>query len=200
MIKKLYRGAAQLFDLTYTVRFVLKLFAFFLLFNFLNYLWIGLTVPGGLYSPFLAKYMDYITFIKISCLNTGVFIADLFGVHSYVSGGNTVKVLGSGSLLMLRSCIGLELLSFWAAFIVADSTHPLKKIIWGVSGLVCIWFINCLRVALLITALKKRWQILYMDHHTLFNICAYTLIFLLIFIYYRKNRKQLGDVKPAGIV
>lgn len=193
MVKIISRNIAKLFDVAYSLKFVIKFLGFFFLLNFFHHFWIGITVPGGeVYVPFLDRYLNYIVFIKTSLLKSAVFFADLIGVHSFTDSTDTVKVAGAGGLYMGRPCYGLEVMSFWTAFIFADTTSFRKKLLWCLGGLFCIWLINCLRITLMLAALKNKWQILYMDHHQLFNIFAYVFVFLLIIFYYKKNKKQFG--------
>jgi exosortase/archaeosortase family protein len=81
----------------------------------------------------------------------------------------------------------------WAAFTIADTTAIRTKVLWCLGGFFCIWLINCIRVAVLMIALKNKWQTAQaMSHHDTFNIAAYALIMVLMFIYYKRNQKQFG--------
>lgn len=55
-----------------------------------------------------------------------------------------------------------------------------------------LWLINVLRISLLLIAFDKHWSIPFnMDHHTLFNIVAYILIFGMIW-FFDKQQKKIG--------
>jgi exosortase/archaeosortase family protein len=103
----------------------------------------------------------------------------------------------SSGLRMVYRCVGYGVMSFWAAFVLANKSRLAKKIYWVLLGWIVIWIINCIRVVLLLTALEKNWSVnKYVDHHALFNIVAYGFIFLLIFTYlYLDNpsNKRLSD-------
>ena len=70
-----------------------------------------------------------------------------------------------------------------------------------------IWFINCIRVAFLLTALRNNWPIgKYLDHHTTFNIISYILNFIAISqahfaaFYNLIFFEQLFDVLPFALL
>lgn len=193
MINKLSTTTTKLFDVPYLLKFILRLLALYLLFRGINWLMIGIIVPGGYYSPFVDQYLNYVTFVKTSVLQTGGFLGSLFGISSHLVDNSTLRMEDGNSLMMAWSCAGLEILSFWAAFSLADTTPLRSKLLWCVGGLLTIWFINCARVALLIVAIYQDWQIIpRLKHHDTFNIVAYSFVFLLMYVYYNKNKKQLG--------
>jgi exosortase/archaeosortase family protein len=89
-------------------------------------------------------------------------------------------------------------MSFWMAFILADNSRLKKKISWCLTGLAAIWFINCLRVAIILMAFEKDWKALTnLDQHTLFNVVAYLLIFFMIFLYHRSDKKEQENTQPV---
>jgi exosortase/archaeosortase family protein len=94
------------------------------------------------------------------------------------------------------SCIGYGLISFWIAFIFANPVHWKKKIKWGTIGVVSIFIINVIRISLLLIVINNKWPNgINVDSHTLFNIVAYCLIFLLIFLFDRSEKKSNADTK-----
>lgn len=190
-----YIGAfrSTFIDAPYVAKFLLRLLAFYLLFRGINWLWIGLIVPGGYYSPFVEHYLNYVTLIKVSVLQTASWLAHLFGVPSSLTDNSHLQVSGSRQIFMAWACTGLEIMSFWAAFTLADTTLWRKKLWWCTGGLFCIWFINCMRVAVLVVAVKNDWpQIGTIRHHDTFNMAAYAFIFVLMFVYYRRNKSAMG--------
>jgi exosortase/archaeosortase family protein len=194
MISKINSYTRKLFDVSYSVKFILRMAGLYLLFRLINSLWIGLIVPGGLYSAFVEQYLNYIALIKVSVLQTASLMANLFGVSSHLLSTSTIKIEGASRLYMAWACCGLELMSFWAAFALADTTPLRTKLGWCLGGLFSIWLINCIRVSLIMIAIKNNWKnIQMMTHHDTFNIAAYALIVLMMFIYYKKNKKQFGE-------
>lgn len=193
MINKLTRSALNFFDTSYVLKFIFRLLALYVLFRLINWLMIGAIVPGGFYSPFIDNYLNYITVIKISVLQMGSWLGQLLGVDSFLLNPSYLQIVGSKKLFMAWACCGLEIMSFWAAFALADTTALRTKLLWCFGGLFCIWLINCIRVAILTVAIKNKWPIIgSYSHHDTFNIVAYGLVFVLMLAYYRKNKMQLG--------
>lgn len=193
MMNRLQSAAVKWFDGPYVFRFILRLLALYLFFRLVNWLMIGATVPGGLYSPFLDHYLNYITLIKVSVLQTGSWVAQLLGVDSFVDGISHLRIVDSKRLYMSWSCCGLEIMGFWTAFAFADTTPLRTKLGWCLGGLFCIWFINCVRVGVLAVAIKRNWhEWKMMDHHDMFNVVAYGFVLLLMLVYYKRNKAHLG--------
>ncbi len=99
----------------------------------------------------------------------------------------------ANGIRMVYSCIGYGVMSFWAAFIIANTGNMLKKIKWILAGWFAIWCINVLRISLLIISQDKHWPMpLGFDHHTWFNIFAYLLILIMIYFFDRSSKKNRG--------
>jgi len=178
MIKNLFKNEGFLF--------IVKFLCLFTLFYYFNLFFISITskVDNGFYV-FLKQNLDYIDWLRYSILHSSEAFSRLIGIKCHVQNAFEIrldtKALG---LLMVYQCLGYGIMSFWAAFVIANSTTLLKKIYWLLIGWVVIWVINCLRVTVLLAALQNNWPISkYVDHHTMFNIVAYGFILLLIFIY-----------------
>jgi exosortase/archaeosortase family protein len=101
---------------------------------------------------------------------------------------------GQGNAVIIAmSCVGYGVYSFWIAFVVANKGRLLKKLIWIICGVLALWLINVIRITLFLTAINKDWPMpLGIDHHTWFNIFAYSLIFLMIWLYGRWNRRAVN--------
>ncbi len=94
---------------------------------------------------------------------------------------------------MAAACAGLGIMSFWTAFIVAQNTCWRKKVAWCVAGILSIWIINCCRIALLFVALQSKWHVnKFMDHHELFNLCAYAIIIIMMFLYNKEGKLKIA--------
>lgn len=151
---------------------------------------IGLSTPENKYSPFVASYLNFIDPLRYSLLYGAKGFLSVFGYSTYMSDDYTLAMQGGSGVRMVYSCIGYGVMSFWAAFVIANRGSVKKKAIWVMGGLLALWTINVLRVALLLLAINNQWSIPFgWDHHTWFNIFAYTLIFIMIYFYDRSNKK-----------
>ena len=152
---------------------------------------IGLTAPGGFYSPFIEKYLDYVSWIKLSLMHATGFILSLFKIPTQAEPGYILRFVGGNGVHIAMDCVGYGVYSFWIAFVVANKGKIFKKTVWIVGGLLGLWFINVIRITLYLTSLNRDWPLPFgIDHHTWFNIFAYLLIFFLIFWYDRSFSKK----------
>lgn len=153
---------------------------------------IGLAAPGSWYSPFIAKYFDYVSWIKNSLIGTGAFILSLFDIHTQTEPGFVLRIRGGNAVIIAMDCVGYGVYSFWIAFVGANKGKLLKKILWIIFGVLGLWFINVVRITLFLLAINKGWPMpLGIDHHTWFNIFAYLLIFVMIWIYDQSFRNPV---------
>jgi exosortase/archaeosortase family protein len=104
-------------------------------------------------------------------------------------------VTGGPAVRMVYSCIGYGVMSLWAAFVIAYEGSLKQKLLWLLMGCIFILIINCFRVSMLLVAIANKWQVnRYIEHHDLYNIFSYMLIFSLIYLYTNKvseERKQI---------
>jgi exosortase/archaeosortase family protein len=156
-----------------------------------TYAFIGITAPGGkLYSEWLANHLNYVSWFRQFLLSgAGVFVQP-FGLDAHVIDPYTLSVSGVASVRMVYACLGYGIISFWIAFVVANPITIKQKIGWGFGGSVAIVISNMIRIAVLLIASAKKWPTLFkIDHHTVYSICNYLLIILLIFLFNKQLRK-----------
>lgn len=177
------------------ILFIGKFLFLFAFFYFFTYYYIGFVAPGGYYSPYLHEYANYIDWLRSSILHGANILCHLFGLNTNVKAPFLLKITNGPGVRMVYSCIGYGVMSFWAAFVIANDGSIKKKLLWLFGGLLGIWIINCLRVALLLITLKKQGNInKFAEHHTMFNIAAYTLIFVLMYFLTLK-KKHISYIK-----
>lgn len=112
------------------------------------------------------------------------------GISALVD-GKLIYVINGKSLSMDVPCIGLGIMFFWVAFIIAGTSLAKRKIAWCIGGLIAIWLINCLRVTILLYSLEKDWNIgQYVDAHDMFNYTAYGVILMFIWIESRSTYNE----------
>jgi exosortase/archaeosortase family protein len=169
--------------------YIVKFAIFFCILYFGTIAVIGLSVPAGYYSPFIAKHLNYIDWLRTSLLFTSKEFLLLLGYQTYLPDKYDLFMKNGTGIHMVYSCIGYGIMSFWAAFVLANKGSWIKKLKWLIAGWLAIWVINVLRISILVIAVNKNWQMpLGLDHHTWFNIAAYILIFILIYFYDRSSK------------
>lgn len=155
---------------------------------------IGLAAPGGLYSSFIARYLDYVSWIKISLMRATGLILSFFHIQTQNEPGFVIRFTGGKGVIIAMSCVGYGVYSFWIAFVTANKGKLVKKILWIFCGLLALWFINVIRITLFLTAINKGWPMPFgIDHHTWFNIFAYLLIFLMIWWHDKSFKNKIKD-------
>ena len=151
---------------------------------------IGLSSPGNQYSPFVERYLDYVSWIKVSLIKATGFILSLFNISTYRAPGFVIGITGGKSVIIAMGCVGYGVYSFWIAFVAANSGRFWKKMRWIIIGVLALWLINVIRITLFLFAFNKGWPMpLGIDHHTWFNIFAYILIFFMIWLYDRSGKR-----------
>jgi len=152
---------------------------------------IGFAAPGGYYSPFVEKYLDYVSWIKRSLINATAYILSLFNIQTQKEPGFILRIRGGRAIIIAMDCVGYGVYSFWTAFVAANTGSFRRKVLWIVAGLLILWFINVIRITLFLVAINRGWPMpLGIDHHTWFTIVAYAMIFILIWLYDRSSRNK----------
>jgi exosortase/archaeosortase family protein len=129
--------------------------------------------------------------LRASLLHAAKFVAGLLGFETFFVNEYVLRVVNGTGIKMVYSCLGVGVMSFWTAFVVANKAEILNKVLWLFGGLFMLWLINVLRITFLLIADNKHWPIPYFDHHTWFNMLAYILVFLLMYLYDRYHKASL---------
>jgi exosortase/archaeosortase family protein len=143
----------------------------------LNYCIIGLTVSGGYYSSFVSNQLDYISAYRRLLLQGASILSRLFGFENHIDNYN-LYLHGVSTVKMIYSCIGFNMLFFWVAITLSYPQGIKRKISYLMSGIIGLTILNMLRVGCLamVRSVKclKHYNI---DHHLIFTLFLYLLIF-----------------------
>lgn len=166
--------------------YLLKFGGYFCLLYFGTLGVIGLSTPENEYSPFVARHLNFIDPLRASILVGAKTFLSLLGHKSSLRDRFTLGMENGSAVRMVYSCIGYGVMSFWAAFVLANTGGVKRKTLWLFGGLLMLWLINVLRIGLLLLATTNGWLLpFHWDHHTWFNVIAYCGIFTLIYFYDR---------------
>jgi exosortase/archaeosortase family protein len=166
---------------------------------------IGLSAPGGYYSGFVDKYLNFIPILRDSLLNASKYFLSIFGYECYQAAPTQLRMVGGGGVNLVYSCLGYGVTSFWLAFVFANTGTWKKKLAWMLGGTIILYIINVIRISLVLLANGKGWQFPFgWDNHTWFNIVAYAAIFCMIYFFDRtlklhSQKKQHHAGKPGEI-
>lgn len=187
-MKKLHRNSA--------LRFLLLFVLLYVVFYYGNIVFFSLSSQGRHYCPFVDLHLNYIRGLRHLLLNLSGFIINLFG-YTCINNDQQLLVAGHGIIDVVYSCLGLDIMSGLAAFVLAYPKTPKSKLIFLVIGLISIQLLNVLRFVLLAVFWDKKSTIIF-DHHTIFNIVVYVLIAVSIY-FWVKNKKTDQPVSPQSL-
>lgn len=171
--------------------FLIKLFVvFFILDTFLQFL-IGASVEGGLYLPILSQF-NLAEIYRDLLLQAGGWVVSLAGYEYHIT-GKLLKIDGGSGVILGYSCYGFSVISMYMALILAYHKAIKTKVFFLISGILAIIFLNILRIgglAIIYTKTSDR-AVRDIDHHLVFNIIVYILIFGLFYWYVNKGDDKL---------
>ncbi|MCB0699745.1 MAG: archaeosortase/exosortase family protein [Chitinophagales bacterium] len=160
------------------VRYVLLFFISYGLLYITNYILTGLLQPGGYYSEWLANNLDYVTVFRTFLLRSTSSVIEILGYETYLQ-GNVLYTKGGHSIRMVYSCIGINILCMWWAFVIALPMKLLRKLLHFIFGTVCLIGLNISRLSML-TMSPDDYSLgeLVLDHHTIYNCLVYGVILI----------------------
>jgi exosortase/archaeosortase family protein len=168
--------------------FIIKLLLLFSIFYYGTQFYIGITSKGNYYNAFLDKYFNYINWLRCTILKSASIVCYIFGYDTKIENIISLRVVNGYKVNMVYSCLGIGILSSWAAFAIAFPNNLKRKIIWLFAGLLTIWFANVIRVAVLLMLLNKTKDVKgFPNHHTIFNVIAYMIVIVLIYFYSKEK-------------
>ncbi len=167
------------------IKFAIWFISLFLVFYYFNILFLGITSPGNYYSPFLADHLNYIYALRWLLLHYSAFILDCLGFGTVVN-NYELLVAGHGIIRLSYECLGLGVLSFFSAFVLAYPKPWKAKIIFLLAGIVSIEILNVIRFVLLALFWDKHSGTI-VDHHTIFNILIYIIISISLYFWVKSS-------------
>lgn len=161
------------------LNFSIKFIVLFLLFYYSNILYFGLTSPGNNYNAFLDQYFNYIDWLRWGLLHTAGTLLTWLGFTAKV-GSDQLLVVGHGIIELIYTCLGLGVMSFFAAFIIAYPKKLKPKLIFLITGLLGIQVLNIIRLMLL-ALYWNRARNRIIDHHIIFDVIIYIVIIVALY-------------------
>jgi len=163
------------------LKFVLSFICLFLLFYYFNIGFFAITTPGNHYNAFLATYLNYIQGLRWLLLNCSALVLHIMGFTA-VTNQYELLVAGHTIIQLVYSCLGLGVISFFSAFVIAFPKSRKSKVIFLIAGILCIEFLNVIRFVLLALFWNKQKEQV-IDHHTIFNIIIYIIIAISLYFW-----------------
>jgi exosortase/archaeosortase family protein len=169
------------------VRFIMIFLSLFVCFYYFNILFFGLTSQGNHYNAFLDQHFNYIRALRHLLLGTTGHVLNLLG-YAAITSDTELLVAGHGRIQLVYSCLGLGIMSFFIAFVIAYPKKLKTKLIFLISGLFCIQVLNITRFVLLALFWRNTRGII-LDHHTIFNIIIYIIIAISLYFWIKHDDK-----------
>ena len=184
------------------ILFVIKLLFFYFLFSQGNLFMNSVISEGGkYYNAFISENFNYIQGLRTILITPAVWIIKLFGFYA-ISNEMDVMVVDGPLLRVNYSCLGLGVMSFFTAFVIAFPAKLKAKIRLFVIGTIMIYVLNVSRIAglgVLLGFFKSQRQN-FTYHHEIFNVIVYICIFLLLYLYIRKNTTSISKSNPENSI
>ncbi len=178
------------------LKFVISFVGLYLIFNYFNEFYIGITAKGGFYSAFLDEHLNYINWSRSFLLNSAAKILRAFN-YTVVTNDTELLVVGKGAIRLIYTCLGYGLMSVFAAFCLSFPPPFKHRLIFLVAGLLFIQFVNILRFVLLPLFWDRKHPFLGMDHHDLFNIIIYLLLFGICYLWIKYSIRATNAKNAA---
>lgn len=182
------------------IKFVIALFILYIIFSQGNIFMNSVMSPGGsYYNAFIAEHFNYIQGLKTALLKPAVWIIKLFGFYA-IHNEMDIMVVNGPYLRVNYSCLGLGVMSFLTAFVLSFPASWKSTFKMLAIGLVAIYILNILRIAGLgvLFGFFQSQRNYFEYHHEIFNVIVYIIIFIMLYIWIRKNTKTLNTELPKN--
>ena len=179
------------------IKFVIVLFVLYILFSQGNLFMNSVMSPGGrYYNAYIAEHFNYIQGLKTALIKPAVWVIKLFGFYA-IYNDMDVMVVNGPYLRINYSCLGLGVMSFLAAFVLAFPASWKSTAKMLVIGIVSIYLLNICRIAGLglLFGFFQSQRNYFEYHHEIFNVIVYIIIFIMLYIWIRKNTRPANADK-----
>jgi exosortase/archaeosortase family protein len=179
------------------IMFVVKLLFFYFLFSQGNLFMNSVLHEGGrFYNEFWAMHFNYIQALKTALIVPAVWIIRLCGFYA-IHNDMDVMVVAGPYLRINYACLGIGVMCFMVAFIIAFPAKLKAKWKLLVFGLIMIYMLNMFRIAALgiLLGYFKSQRNNFTYHHEVFNILVYICVFIVLYYWIKKNTSLIAKEK-----
>lgn len=168
------------------VRFLLTFPLLFAILYGLNLVYIAITAPGGLYSPWLRDHLNYIEYWRTFNIRSTASILEAFGYTVKIT-SFTLWIPGRAGFKLVYSCLGYGIMSFLVSFVMTYPKPWRSKVLVLTPGLLLIQALNLTRFLLISLYGKKTSGDCWIDHHLGFNVFIYLVIITILYKWTNSN-------------
>jgi len=150
-----------------------------------------------LLKNFLVPYFNYYWYINILLTATRE-LAAILGYSSDISGPYLVGPMG-GTLFMAKWCLGFITIYVFSSLVFLTRKNLTTAWMYILSGIVFLHIVNIIRLAVLFIYVQHHFDSrMISNHHEIYNIVVYALIFLMWVLWFEKflnkgQRSRLAD-------
>lgn len=162
-------------------KFIFLFLVLFLLFYYFNVWFFSVTIPGADYNAFLDHHLNYIEALRWVLLNSSTGLLNLLGFTA-ICNNYQLLVAGHSTIEVVYSCLGIGVISFFTAFVLAYPKAWKSKIIFLIGGILVIELLNVIRFMLLVLYWDSA-DTTIIDHHTIFNVIIYIIIIISLYFW-----------------
>jgi exosortase/archaeosortase family protein len=173
-------------------KYAIKLLLLYFILDYGTTFFIGITGKGGkYYIEWLDKYVNYVRWLRYTILYGTKGLMSILGYDTNIISEFVIRIKGGYGVQLVYSCLGYGILSFWIAFVLANTGRISFKLKWLATGCSIILFSNMIRITILLIANDKKWYKPFsLDHHTFYNIIAYMIVIGMIFWFLKAVKKE----------
>ncbi len=154
----------------------------FIAFYYFNIGFFSITSPtSSNYNSVIDHNFNYIKLLRHGLLNCSSSLVGLLGYTTIIN-DYEMLVVGRGSIRLVYSCLGLGIMSFFAAFVLAYPKATREKIIFLICGLVVIQILNILRIVTVALFWDRHARHI-LDHHVIFNGIIYIIVAVALYFW-----------------
>jgi exosortase/archaeosortase family protein len=175
-----------------TLKFITVFIVLFKLFETSNIFFNSVySINSKYYNPFFAENLNYIQALRSTIIVCSATVLQWLG---YTMLYNKTQLLAIGGMPcnINYDCLGLGVISFWTAFVIAFPKPVNEKIKFFIIGILSIFILNISRMVLLVIAtVKAPSDVKRVNYqHDLFNIIVYVILFAMIYFWINNNKYQ----------
>lgn len=174
------------------VKFIFLFLCLFLLFDAGNKFMNSATLEGTkYYNPFISEHFNYIQGLRTLLIVISATIIKGLG-HTVMYTDYQLLALNGIPCNINYGCLGLGVLSFWAAFIIAFPKPFKQKIKFMFLGLITIFLLNIVRiVSLTLLTIDMNGSRKFFDYqHDIFNYVVYAVLLTMIYFWINKQEQK----------
>ncbi|TCD07711.1 glycosyltransferase [Pedobacter frigidisoli] len=174
------------------LRFVIILFALYVIFSQGNLFMNSVLSPSGhYYSSYLSENLNYVQWLRSAIIIPSVWLIKLSGFYA-IHNEMDILVINGPHMRINYSCLGLGVMSFLIAFVIAFPQRMTSKLKMIFLGIAVIYLLNVSRITIIGIILSefKSQRNNFKYHHEAFNIIVYICVFALLYFWIKRDIKK----------